>query len=71
MHAFLLCFSFSTGIHTSPNTTNINPMDRHAEATEWDDSVTPEDLKRNRRAPTADMRDPMTIAMIGLWRNPL
>ncbi|KAG7226532.1 hypothetical protein INR49_003854 [Caranx melampygus] len=57
-----------TGIHTSPITTNISPMDMQAEATEWDASVTPNDWSRKRSPPAADIRDPITITMMGLWR---
>lgn len=56
------------GIHTSPTTTNIRPMDRQAEATERDGWVTPEDWSRKRTVPAADINDPITIEMMGLWR---
>lgn len=51
LYRFLLCFWFSTGIHTRPITTNISPKDRQAEATERDASVTLRDWSRKRRPP--------------------
>ncbi|AWP17387.1 Hypothetical protein SMAX5B_020349 [Scophthalmus maximus] len=56
------------GIHTSPITTNISPMDPQAEATERYASVTPDDWSRKRTPPAAHIRDPITITMMGLWR---
>lgn len=63
-----LCFSFKMGIHTSPTATNITPTDRQAEATERVSSVTPDDWSR-RSAPAADIRNPITITMMGLWKT--
>lgn len=56
------------GLHTSPITTNTNPMDRQAEATERVVSATPKDWRRKRSPPAVDIRDPITITMMGLWR---
>lgn len=66
---FRLCFSFRMGIHTSPTTTNINPMDRQAEATERDGSFPPDEWSRKRRTPAANIRDPIMMLMMALWRK--
>lgn len=57
------------GIHTSPITTNISPIDMHAEATERGTSATASDRSRKRSPPTTDIRDPITKTMMDLWRK--
>lgn len=69
LKSFRLRFSFRMGIHTSPSTTNISPMDTHAEATERGTSTASSERRRNRSPPTADIRDPITMTMMDLWRK--
>lgn len=57
------------GIHTRPTTTNIRPMDRQAEATERDGASPPDERSRKRRTPAANIRDPMMMVMMALWRK--
>ncbi|MEQ2242536.1 hypothetical protein ILYODFUR_036761 [Ilyodon furcidens] len=69
LSCFLLRFCFRMGIHTRPTTTNISPMDRQAEATERDTSITPTEWSKKRSAPAADIRNPITIVVMALWRK--
>lgn len=69
LKSFRLRFSFRMGIQTSPSTTNVSPMDTHAEATERGTSAASSKRSRKRSPPTADIRDPITMTMMDLWRK--